>query len=280
MVLFLFVLDTFQSISAIYMAYYYTVKNYCNPDALAFGIWPYGFTPLGTALAAFVTQIYLGFRIWRLAGNKLLSAVVPILAIPSLVMGVTVGIQAIVIGVIAKMERLTPLVTAWLSLQVITDAYITITLVIIFVRWRGGFRKTDTILNRLIRGAIQTGLLAGIFSICDLAAFVALPRMYLYSTFAIPIGRIYTNTLMDTLLTRQRIRADMVSTYEMNRVTAPIAWLPADTNALHTIQLKTIEETSECSPDDREEGKVVPWGSACETMSEPHATKSLDSTQK
>ena len=26
------------------------------------GIWSYQFTPIGTALAAFVTQLYLGFR--------------------------------------------------------------------------------------------------------------------------------------------------------------------------------------------------------------------------
>jgi hypothetical protein len=65
--------------------------------------------------------------------------------------------------------------------------------VIVFSRSRTGFRKTDTILNRLIRGAIQTGLFAGIFSMGNLITFVVLPNTDLYGMFAIPIGRIYTN---------------------------------------------------------------------------------------
>lgn len=67
------------------------------------------------------------------------------------------------------------------------------TLIVIFSHSRTGFRKTDTILNRLIRGAIQTGLFAGIFSIGDLITFIAVPSTNLYGMFAIPIGRIYTN---------------------------------------------------------------------------------------
>ena len=66
-------------------------------------------------------------------------------------------------------------------------------LVIIFSSWRGGFRKTDSIVNRLIRGAIQTGLFAGIFSLGDLITFVIVPKTELYAMFVFPIGRIYTN---------------------------------------------------------------------------------------
>ena len=68
-----------------------------------------------------------------------------------------------------------------------------VTLVIVFSRLRTGFHKTDTVLNRLIRGAIQTGLFAGIFSIGDLITFVILPNTDLYAMFVVPIGRIYTN---------------------------------------------------------------------------------------
>jgi hypothetical protein len=68
-----------------------------------------------------------------------------------------------------------------------------VTLIIIFSRSRTGFRKTDTVLNRLIRGAIQTGLFTGIFSMADLITFVVLPNTNVYVMFAIPLGRIYTN---------------------------------------------------------------------------------------
>jgi thioester reductase-like protein len=63
----------------------------------------------------------------------------------------------------------------------------------ILSRSRTGFRKTDTIINRLIRGAIQTGLFASIFALADLFSFVLHGDTNLYAMFAFPIGRIYTN---------------------------------------------------------------------------------------
>lgn len=88
----------------------------------------------------------------------------------------------------------------------------------------------DTILNRLIRGAIQTGLFAGIFSMGALITFVVLPSTNLFGMFGIPLGRIYTNvsvvsnkpmlhlilssrqTLLDSLLTRESLKAEMEGT--------------------------------------------------------------------
>ena len=88
---------------------------------------------------------------------------------------------------------LTPLVTAWLVMQVGVDMLVTGTLAVVLVRSRTGFRKTDTVVNRLIRGAVQTGLFAGIFSLGDLITFTRWPDTNFYGMFAIPIGRIYTN---------------------------------------------------------------------------------------
>lgn len=51
----------------------------------------------------------------------------------------------------------------------------------------------DTLLNRLIRGAIQTGLFPGIFSIASLITFAVVPSKNFYGMFSIPLGRIYTN---------------------------------------------------------------------------------------
>ena len=48
-------------------------------------------------------------------------------------------------------------------------------------------------MNRLIRGAIQTGLFAGIFFLGDLITFIFVPNTELYAMFVFPIGRIYTN---------------------------------------------------------------------------------------
>ncbi|KIJ62389.1 hypothetical protein HYDPIDRAFT_136040 [Hydnomerulius pinastri MD-312] len=241
MVLFLFLLDTFHSASAIYMAWTYTVTNFDNPAALADAEWPYTFTPIGTALAALVTQIFLGYRIWRLSSSKYLYAIVIVLAIPSFALGMACGIRAWMIKVLSELPSITPMVIAWLAMQVVVDAFITGTLIIILSRSRTGFRKTDTVLNRLIRGAIQTGLFAGIFSMGDLITFVALPTTNLYGMFAIPIGRIYTNTLLDTLLTREELKSQMAGTYEVGSASGQIGWAPSDTAAASTVHSANIQ---------------------------------------
>jgi len=196
------------------MAWSYTVANYDNPAALEVAEWPYTFTPIGTAAAALTTQLFLGYRIWCLSGSNVLYGIVIIMAIPSFVLGMACGIKAWIIKVLVNLPRINNLVIAWLAMQVIVDTFITVTLTIILARSKTGYRKTDTVLNRLIRGAVQTGLFAGIFSLGDLISFLALPTTNFYGMFAIPLGRIYTNTLLDTLLAREQLKIQMMTTYD------------------------------------------------------------------
>ncbi len=76
-----------------------------------------------------------------------------------------------------------------------------------FARTR--FRQTNTVINRLMRMAIQSGTFATIFALGDMVTFrkafhlgslftsniilVLIPEMNLYGMFTFPIGRIYTN---------------------------------------------------------------------------------------
>lgn len=60
-------------------------------------------------------------------------------------------------------------------------------------RSRTGYKGTDNVINRLIRGAIQTGLFASLFALGDLFCFLWLRDTNLYAMFAYPLGRIYTN---------------------------------------------------------------------------------------
>ncbi|KAI6119620.1 hypothetical protein EV401DRAFT_1485567 [Pisolithus croceorrhizus] len=246
MVLFLFFLDTFHSMAAIYMAWVYMVTNYANPAALQYAAWPYPFTPIGTAAAAFVTHMFLGDRIYRLTHNKVLFGIIIAMALPTFALGVACGVKAWIIHVIADMPHINKLATAWLTMQVAVDIFITGqlsclnppfhricchvflgTLSIILARAKTGWSATDTVLRRLIRGAIQTGLFASIFSLGDLISFLALPTTNFYGMFAIPIGRIYSNTLLDTLLVREKLKSQMTSS-AFERTSRVMGWVPGE----------------------------------------------------
>lgn len=99
-------------------------------------------------------------------------------------------------------------------------------------RSRTGFRKTDSLLYRVMRGAVQTGLFVTVFALGDMFSFHFNPETNLYAMFAFPIGRIYSNvrlllplefnltmtsgslciqTLLDTLLSRHDMKATISS---------------------------------------------------------------------
>ncbi|EIW79450.1 hypothetical protein CONPUDRAFT_144745 [Coniophora puteana RWD-64-598 SS2] len=248
MVAFLFVLDTVHSASIIYMARYYVVTNYTNPEALLYVSWPYPFTPIATALAALATQIFDGWRIWRLSGNALLFRIIIVLAIVSFGLGAACGIKAWIINYIPNMVSISHLVTSWLVLQVAIDVFITATLITILGRSRTTFRRTTGVVNQIMRGAIQTGLFASVFSLGDLIPFLVAPNTNLYGMFAMPIGRIYTNTLLDTLLTRETLRNQLLA--DPTSINSVPGYSPAPVYTMSTLRFKYDKTTGHETADE------------------------------
>ncbi|KXN90292.1 hypothetical protein AN958_04325, partial [Leucoagaricus sp. SymC.cos] len=214
----LLTIDIFHSAAVTYMAWEYFVANFNNPAIVGIALWPYTFTPIATALAAIITHVFLSYRVYRLTKWKWLFAGFVVLALGSFSTGVASGIRAWIIKDMTKFRVLTVLVTWWLTLQMILDT--TIALCMVFVLWKSktGYKKTDSVIHRLIRGAIQTGIFSTIFAAGDLICFVTSSNTQLYGMFAIPLGRIYTNTLMYTLNMRGSLQDVLAETVELTAV--------------------------------------------------------------
>ncbi|KAF8165218.1 hypothetical protein B0H34DRAFT_793633 [Crassisporium funariophilum] len=208
----LFVLDTIHSAVAVYSGWEICVTNYGKPETLAFVSWTIPFTAVATAFAAFITQIFLGHRVLILTKNKPLAALIATLSIVGFIFGVYAGIYSGILQAVAKFGPLGPFVTVWLVFQTSADIVITASLSFVLSRSRTGFRRTDTIINRLIRGAVQTGMFASLFALADLYSFMLHRNTNLYAMFAYPLGRIYTNTLLDTLNARTALKSNLAMT--------------------------------------------------------------------
>ncbi|KAF8994563.1 hypothetical protein BDQ17DRAFT_1331047 [Cyathus striatus] len=216
MVFALFVIDTSHTIIGMYNAYTTCVTNYGNVESLFHVDYCIPFLAAATACAALITQVYLCHRIATLTKN--IYIIIPILIISgvSFVVAIYVSVLAGIAADLRKFGPLVPGVTAWLALQTVADGTITAVLIVVLSKSHTGFRKTDTILNRLIRGAIQTGLFASFFALGDLFSFRFLAETNFYAMFSYPIGRIYTNTLMDTLNARAEMRTMLNTTVNVN----------------------------------------------------------------
>ncbi|KAF8967094.1 hypothetical protein BDZ97DRAFT_566010 [Flammula alnicola] len=205
-VLALFTLDTFHTSSLLYLAWYYLIKSYENPLALLVPMWPYPFSIFVTTSTAFLTHMFLAYRVLRLT-NIYVYGTLLILSLASFGSGLACGVRTwISVKGPTDMGIINPLLATWLSAEVIVDASISGTLIYALSKARTGFNNSDTIISRLMRTSIQTGLFSGIFSVLTLALYLGSPDAEFFALFGLPISRLYTNTLMDTLLCRESLR--------------------------------------------------------------------------
>ncbi len=58
---------------------------------------------------------------------------------------------------------------------------------------RSGLKKSDSIVNHLVRNVVQIGLFATIWAIAGLATYFLLPRRTIYTIFNATSGSIYTH---------------------------------------------------------------------------------------
>ncbi|KAH8818698.1 hypothetical protein DL96DRAFT_1621742 [Flagelloscypha sp. PMI_526] len=106
---------------------------------------------------------------------------------------------------ITKFFTLIPLTTAWLAIESGVDIIITGVLSRALWRSRTGITRTNTIINRCIRAAIQSGLFPSVFAFLHFIVFFFWPYTYLYAIFHYPLGRIYSNSLIYSLVVRKEL---------------------------------------------------------------------------
>ncbi|KAJ7463560.1 hypothetical protein FB451DRAFT_1264895 [Mycena latifolia] len=194
MVAFLFIINITQAAAVVYdlvrRKCMVSRRNFTNPSVVAIGIWSYPFTAFVTAVLA----------------NKNLVGFLVVTALATCGMGIAAGIQALILSELAKLIALQPVVEANLAPQCALDVIIAIVLTIIFSRSKTSFGRTDEVLNHLIRTAIQFGFFTAVFALGSLLSFRFSPGTFMIELFSIPIGRIYTHTMMDYLITHEQLR--------------------------------------------------------------------------
>jgi len=227
------------------------VTNFGNPAVVLTVSWEIPFTAVATSCAAIITQFFLAHRVLRLTKSKIITGCICLLSVVGFIFGVIAGVKSGIIQDVTKFNVLAPLVTLWLGFQTAADLSITLVLTIVLWRSRTGIRKTDTILNRLIRGAVQTGLFASIFALGDLFGFLLHRNTNLYAMFAYPIGRIYTNTLLDTLNARASLQALSQTAVDFDTESNALRFRATETNVSNNIRLQPLASVSDADTDDK-----------------------------
>ncbi|KAF8803764.1 hypothetical protein BYT27DRAFT_7214366 [Phlegmacium glaucopus] len=209
-----FAFDTVHQILISHTVYHYLVSNYNNPAVLADMVWPHLFQEYSRQLEVLfngfiglLVQGFLTLRVWRLSGNNVpLTAVVGTLVLAGFGCSVAFTVQSMKLRTWAELKELKGLSMAVNLLGVVVDVLIAAALFYFLRRSRTGFKKSDTMISRLIMFTVSTGFLTSICAIASLVSILVWGQTLIYVAFYFSLGRLYSNSVLATLNARQSIR--------------------------------------------------------------------------
>ncbi|VDC03992.1 unnamed protein product [Peniophora sp. CBMAI 1063] len=201
-----FLLDTLHQVLISHAVYIYLVTNYFNPAILTTVVWSVVAEVMVNGVMALLVQFFFVFRAWKLSnGNWFLSA--PIAAMSLAEFGVITAyvIKAAPFTNYAQAASLKSISLTVNALTAITDVAIALVLCYLLQQSRTGFKRSDTLITKLIIFTVNTGLLTSLDAIASLVSYAASPNTFLYICFFFALGRLYSNSLLATLNVRRSL---------------------------------------------------------------------------
>lgn len=198
--------DTVHLILISHSIYYYLVVHFSNPAALQFMIWSLLLEALFTGLTGAFVQLFYAARVWRLSKRNIpLTGVILLLVVANAGCGTAWVVLSLQFGTFEKLLKISALTLSINALSTAVDILIAATLCIMLNNARTGFKKSDTIINRLILFVVNTGILTSCCAVASLVSLLAWPKTLIYASFYFCIGRLYTNSLLATLNARKSL---------------------------------------------------------------------------
>ncbi|KAF7288939.1 hypothetical protein MIND_01410300 [Mycena indigotica] len=212
-VIFQLFIDTVGTMGASAYAYIFLVTHWGDLGFLlnTTNPWPSGIYCITSGLSGFTVQLYLIWRYGILSANSgrsngyLVCSALVFTALVGLGGALAAGVIAIAYGSPTHSMRRTirPLSMVWIISSVVTDIGIAVALVVQLRSFKSSFKRTRSVIHRLIVGAIQTGTATSLVATVVLLTFLVWPNTTISFASGFFLGRLYGCTLLFNLLTRR-----------------------------------------------------------------------------
>ncbi|KAG2051314.1 hypothetical protein BDR06DRAFT_959100 [Suillus hirtellus] len=200
-----FVSDTTHQALITHTVYTYLVTDFGNASDLEKLVWSLSVEVLFNGFTGFMVQSFLAKRVYHLSNkNMIITASVMSLVIAEFVTVISdVGLTTF-----AQVRQIRSLSMSINAIAAGGDILIAVLLCTFLQRSRTGFRRSGTMIKKLMLFTINTGLLT---SVCAMMSFISIavwPDTYIYVAFYFCMGRLYCNSLLATLNARKGIRSN------------------------------------------------------------------------
>ncbi|TFK91945.1 hypothetical protein K466DRAFT_659668 [Polyporus arcularius HHB13444] len=208
----IFALDILQSVLAGAEAWDTLCAGWGRPINLRYPNWSFYFLPMLSGVVASWVQIFYAWRIFRLGQWKVVPGLIIFM---SLVQTGAASAIAVSFTILKDIERLHDKnmyarTIIWLGGGVFTDLTVMFSMVYMLYSVKrnspaGAIRRSELMINRLLRVTVETGLACAVAATLELVLFLALPDTNMHFIVALVLSKVYSNTLMVSLNSRIRI---------------------------------------------------------------------------
>jgi len=145
-------------------------------------------------------------RVWKFSkGNYLVTGLIMGMAVAQFATAVVYTIRSFSLRLV-QADQIKTLGSIALSLGVATDIFTAASLSYFLHKMRTGYKRSDTLINRLIIYSVNTGLLTSVFSAAVLVTYNLMPANLIFIAFYFSLSKLYANSCLATLNTRRFVQ--------------------------------------------------------------------------
>jgi hypothetical protein len=208
LVLAIWCLDTCHTICIWLSLWSYFIENYGNLPEINMIHWSLALSVLFPAILTFLVHIFFAHRIFMLSKrNYILTVPIVILAVLRLVSASVTTAFMLRLHTFSRFKQDVRFIfTTGLALSTTVDVIITASLFVLLQTSRTGMATLDVIIDTLIRYTFETSSLTCAGTIASMLCWTIIPGNLVFMGLHFVIGKLYANSLLVALNTRETIR--------------------------------------------------------------------------
>ncbi|KAF9041276.1 hypothetical protein BJ165DRAFT_276507 [Panaeolus papilionaceus] len=200
LVLAVLILNTISMFFVGHASWYYLVTNGVH----AVAIWSLNVELALSMIMSAISELFLTYRVYQFSGrNYWLTIILFSLAVLHFGSGEVAAIKFLLLKDFARFASVKVPSILRLGSAAVCDTAIALSLSFFLNKKRTGFKRNDEIINYLILFSINSGLMTSMISIASLITYIVVPRLWVYTALCFLISRLYANTFLCSLNSRQ-----------------------------------------------------------------------------
>ncbi|KAF9046281.1 hypothetical protein BJ165DRAFT_1527394 [Panaeolus papilionaceus] len=187
----LFAADVVQTIFIFVYLHRTLITSFGDIENLSKADWLFATDPALTGIIASAVQLFFAWRVYVLTKTWIYTFIIFALAMAGGVASIVTAVEVGRTPTFTEFQRFQATVIVWLAAEAVADR-----------KHKSGFKRSDMMVDRIIRITVQTGLLTMIVASLDLLFFLIDPTGT-HLLFNFPLCKLYSNSLMSSLNSRR-----------------------------------------------------------------------------